>query len=110
MSLCPGLEKTLQDRLRSLIVGQLAGKQDMQEIAETTDDLSRRKQTYRTEVEDIQDLMEDMKFQLDQARANLRAAVRDWTLDQGSGGRMWTGFRPDDVVLSSGDSCWRRHS
>lgn len=77
ISLCPGLEKTLQDRLRSLVAGQLAGKQDMQEIAETTDDLSRRKQTYRTEAEDIQDLMEDMKFQLDRARANLRAAVRD---------------------------------
>lgn len=108
--ICPGLEKRLQDRLWSLTTGQLAGKQDMQEIAETTDNLSRRKQTYRSKAEDIQDLTEVMKLQLDQARADLRAAVRDWTLNKDLGGRMWTSFRPDDVVLSSGDSCWRRPS
>lgn len=83
--ICPGLEKRLQDRLWSLTTGQLAGKQDMQEIAETTDNLSRRKQTYRSKAEDIQDLTEDMKFQLDQARADLRASVRDWTLKKGLG-------------------------
>lgn len=69
-----GLEKRLQDRLQSLTAGQLARKQDMQEIAETTDNLSRQKQTYEMKMEDIQNLTEDMKRQLDEARADLRAA------------------------------------
>lgn len=74
VELLAGLEKRLQDRLWSLTTGQLAGKQDMQEIAETTDNLSRRKQTYRSKAEDIQDMTEVMKLQLDQARADLKAA------------------------------------
>lgn len=104
--MCPGLEKKLQDRLRSLTAAQLMGKQDMQEIAEAADNLGRQKQTYETKVEDIQNLTEDMKLQLEEARANLRAAVRD-SLDKSSGDRMWTSFRPSHVVLSLGGSCWR---
>lgn len=95
----PGLEKKLQNQLRSLTAAQLLGKQDMQEIAETTDNLSRQKQTYEMKAEDIQNLTEDMKFQLEQARAKLRAAVRDCSLDQNTGDRMWTCFRPGDVFL-----------
>lgn len=75
--MCPGSEKKLQDRLRSLSAAQLMGKQDMQEIAETTDNLGLLKQTYETKAEDIQNLTEDMKLQLEQAQANLRAVVRD---------------------------------
>lgn len=106
--MCPGLEKKLQDRLRSTSADQLMNKQDMQEIAETTDNLSRQKQTYETKAEDIQNLTEDMKLQLEQARANLRAVVRDCSLDKSSGDTMWTTFRPDGRdVFSLGGSCWR---
>lgn len=102
-----GFEKKLQDQLRSLTAAQLLSKQDMKEIAETTDNLTRQKQTYETKSEDIQDLTEDMKVQLEQARAKLRAAVRHCSLDKNTGGRIWTCFRPRDVVLSLGGSCWR---
>lgn len=105
--MCPGLEKKLQDRLRSLTTAQLMGKQDMQEIAETTDNLGQLKQTYETKVEDIQSLIEDMKLQLEEARANLRAAVREFSLDKSPQDRIWTSFRLADVVLSVGGSCWR---
>lgn len=74
------------------------GTQDMQEIAETTDNLNGQKQTYETKAEDIQNLTEDMKLQLERARANLRAVVRDCSLDKGSGDRMWISFRPSDVL------------
>lgn len=96
--MCPGLEKKLQNRLRSLTTAQLMGTQDMQEIAETTDNLNGQKQTYETKAEDIQNLTEDMKLQLEQARANLRAVVRDCSLDKVSGVRMWISFRPSDVL------------
>lgn len=104
----PGLEKKLQNQLRSLIAAQLLGKQGMQEIAEKIDDLSLQKQTYETKAEDIQNLTEDIKLQLEQARARLRAAVREYSLNRNTGDRIWTCFRPGDLILSLGGSCWRR--
>lgn len=80
--MCTGSEKRLQDRLQTLAGNQQVGKQDMQEIAETADNLSRQKQTYKTNVDDIQSLTEDIKLQLEQARAALRIAVRHLTRAQ----------------------------
>lgn len=80
--MCTGSEKRLQDRLQTLAGNQQVGKQDMQEIAETADNLSRQKQTYKTNVDDIQSLTEDIKLQLEQARAALKIAVRHLTRAQ----------------------------
>lgn len=75
--LCPiGLEKSLQGRLSSISRSQLAEGQDIQDVADAADDIKQRQQTYETKVEEVRTLMEEMKRQLDKAKADLRSAVR----------------------------------
>lgn len=75
--LCPiDLEKSLQGRLSSISRSQLAEEQDIQNIADTADDIKQRQKTYKMEVEDVQTLMAEMKRKLEEAKTKLRSAVR----------------------------------
>lgn len=71
-----GLEKRLQGRLSSISRSQLADGQDIQNIAEMADDVKKQQQTYKTKVEEVQTLMEEMRRKLEQAKTDLRSAVR----------------------------------
>ncbi|GAA6228356.1 laminin subunit gamma-2 [Lates japonicus] len=68
------LEKSLQGRLSSISRSQLAEEQDIQNIADTADDIKQRHKTYKMEVEDIQTLMAEMKRKLEEAKTKLRSA------------------------------------
>lgn len=70
------LEKSLQGRLSSISRSQLAEGQEIQNMANAADDIKQQQQTYKTKVEEVQTLMEEMKRKLDEAKADLRAAVR----------------------------------
>ena len=77
---CPiGLEKTLQGRLSSISRSQLAEGQDIQNIADAADDIKLQQKMYGTEVEQVQTLVEEMKRKLQEAKTNLRSAVRHET-------------------------------
>ncbi|XP_078121302.1 laminin subunit gamma-2 [Sander vitreus] len=69
-----GSEKNLQGRLASISRSQLAEEQDIQNIADTADDIKRRQQTYRAKVAEVQSLMEEMRRELNEAKAQLRLA------------------------------------
>uniref|UniRef100_A0A8D0APG7 Laminin subunit gamma 2 n=1 Tax=Sander lucioperca TaxID=283035 RepID=A0A8D0APG7_SANLU len=71
-----GSEKNLQGRLASISRSQLAEEQDIQNIADTADAIKRRQQTYRAKVAEVQSLMEEMRRDLNEAKAQLRLAVR----------------------------------
>lgn len=71
-----GQEKNLQGRLSSISRSQLAEGQDLQNIADAADKIKQRQQTYKTNVEEVQSLMQEMKRKLDEAKADLRSAVR----------------------------------
>lgn len=71
-----GLEKSLQGRLSSISRSQLAEGQEIQNMANAADDIKQQQQTYKTKVAEVQTLMEEMKRKLDEAKADLRAAVR----------------------------------
>lgn len=49
---------------------------DVQNIAEAVDDIKQQQQMYKTKVEEVQTLMEEMRHKLDRAKADLRSAVR----------------------------------
>ncbi|XP_030608704.1 laminin subunit gamma-2 [Archocentrus centrarchus] len=68
------LEKMLQSRLSSISRIQLAEEQDIQNIADTADNIKQQQQTYKTKVAEIQTLMEDMKRQLEEAKRKLSSA------------------------------------
>lgn len=87
-----GLETKLQGRLQSLATSRLADERDIQKLAEMAADVGQRRQTYKSTAEDVQTLMEAMKHQLDQARADLRSAVRHCRSDESQDGRgtVWT--------------------
>lgn len=70
------LEERLQGRLSSIRRTQLGDGPDVQNIAEAVDDIKQEQQMYKTKVEEVQALMEDMRRKLDQAKADLRSAVR----------------------------------
>ncbi|XP_076600718.1 laminin subunit gamma-2 [Chaetodon auriga] len=72
--LLAGLEKSLQGRLSSISRSQLSEEQDIQNIADAADDIKQQQQTYKTKVEEVQTLMEEMKRKLDNARTDLRSA------------------------------------
>uniref|UniRef100_UPI0037E831B8 laminin subunit gamma-2 isoform X2 n=1 Tax=Semicossyphus pulcher TaxID=241346 RepID=UPI0037E831B8 len=72
--LLAGLEKNLQKRLSSISKSQLAEGQDIQNIADAADDIRQQQQTYKTKVDEVQTLMEDLKRKLEQAKADLRSA------------------------------------
>lgn len=75
--LCPTeLENSLQARLSSISRRQLAEGQNIQNIADTADDIKQQKKTYTTTMKEVQGLIEEMKRQLEEARSNLRSAVR----------------------------------
>lgn len=71
-----GLEKNLQSRLSSISRSQLAEGQKIENIADAADNIKKQQQTYKTKVEEVQTLMEEMKRKLDKARTDLRSAVR----------------------------------
>ncbi|XP_040002374.1 laminin subunit gamma-2 [Xiphias gladius] len=68
------LEKTLQGRLSSISRSQLAEGQDIQNIADTANNIKQQQKTYKTEVEEVQTLMIKMKRKLEEAKKNLRYA------------------------------------
>ncbi|XP_074505941.1 laminin subunit gamma-2 [Sebastes fasciatus] len=72
--LLTGQEKNLQGRLSSISRSQLAEGQDLQNIADAADKIKQRQQTYKTNVEEVQSLMQEMKRKLDEAKADLRSA------------------------------------
>lgn len=82
----------LQGRLQSFATSRLADERDIQKIAEMAADVGQRRQTYKSTAEDVQTLMEAMKRQLDQARADLRSAVRHCRSDESQDiqGTVWT--------------------
>lgn len=84
------LEKTLQGRLSSISRSQLAEGQDIQNIADTANNIKQQQKTYKTEVEEVQTLMIKMKRKLEEAKNNLRYAVRHKTDWQRLEGRMLT--------------------
>ncbi|KAF1383164.1 hypothetical protein PFLUV_G00128460 [Perca fluviatilis] len=69
-----GSEKILQGRLSSISRSQLAEEQDIQNIADTADAIKRRQQTYKAKVAEVQSLMEEMRRELNEAKAQLRSA------------------------------------
>lgn len=71
-----GLEERLQGRLSSICRSQLGDGQDVQNIAEAVDDIKQQQQMYKTKVEEVQTLMEEMRRKLDRAKADLISAVR----------------------------------
>ncbi|XP_056247590.1 laminin subunit gamma-2 [Seriola aureovittata] len=68
------LEKSLQRRLSSISRSQLAEGQDIQNLADTADDIKHKQKTYKTEVKTVQTLMDEMKRKLEEAKRNLRSA------------------------------------
>ncbi|XP_071348331.1 laminin subunit gamma-2 [Trachinotus anak] len=68
------LEKSLQNRLSSISRNQLVEEQDIQNLADTADDIKQRQNTYKTEVEKVQTLMDEMKRKLEEAKTSLRSA------------------------------------
>lgn len=77
--LCPiDLEKSLQRRLSSISSSQLKEGQDIQNLADTADDIKHKQKTYETEVKNVQTLMDEMKRKLEEAKEKLRTAVSHW--------------------------------
>ncbi|XP_041659922.1 laminin subunit gamma-2 [Cheilinus undulatus] len=72
--LLEGLEKNLQKRLASISKSQLAEGQNIQNIADTADDIKEQQQTYKNKVGEVQSLISQMKSKLDQAKNDLRSA------------------------------------
>lgn len=70
------METSLQTRLMSISQRQLDEGQDIQNIAETVDDIKQQQKTYNAKVEEVQTLMEEMRVQLQEAKSKLRSAVR----------------------------------
>ncbi|XP_029381415.1 laminin subunit gamma-2 isoform X1 [Echeneis naucrates] len=68
------LEKGLQGRLSSISNIQLTKGQDIQNIADTAEDIEQRHNNYKTEVKKIQTLMDSMKRKLEDAKSDLRSA------------------------------------
>lgn len=62
--------------MSSIHRSQLGNGQDVQNIAEAADVIKKEQQRYKTKVEEVQTLMEEMRRQLDRAKADLRSAVR----------------------------------
>ncbi|XP_040911632.1 laminin subunit gamma-2 [Toxotes jaculatrix] len=67
-------EKRLQGRLSSISRSQLTTGQDIQNIADTADDIEQRQKAYKTEVEEVQALMAEIKRKLEEAKTKLRSA------------------------------------
>ncbi|KAE8290464.1 Laminin subunit gamma-1 Precursor [Larimichthys crocea] len=81
------LEKDLQSRLSSISRSQLADGQDIQFIAEAAVDIKQRQQTYKTKVDEVQTLIEEMRRKLVKAQTDLRSAevpLGDAPLDSNS--------------------------
>ncbi|TKS79276.1 Laminin subunit gamma-1 [Collichthys lucidus] len=81
------LEKDLQSRLSSISRSQLADGQDIQFIAEAAVDIKQRQQTYKTKVDEVQTLIEEMRRKLVKAQTHLRSAevpLGDAPLDSNS--------------------------
>ncbi|XP_070775382.1 laminin subunit gamma-2 [Enoplosus armatus] len=72
--LLAGVEKSLQGRLSSISRSQLDDGQDIQNIADSADDIKQQQQTYKTKVEEVQTLMEEMKRKLDKTKTDLGSA------------------------------------
>ncbi|XP_061653355.1 laminin subunit gamma-2 isoform X1 [Phyllopteryx taeniolatus] len=68
------LEKRLRDSLTSIGRARLSEEQDVQNMADATGDIKRRQQTYVTKGDQLQNLVEDMKRKLDEAKSGLRSA------------------------------------
>ncbi|KAG7222915.1 hypothetical protein INR49_015981 [Caranx melampygus] len=65
------LEKSLQRRLSSISSSQLKEGQDIQNLADTADDIKQKQKIYETEVKKVQTLMDEMKRKLKEAKENL---------------------------------------
>ncbi|XP_042353548.1 laminin subunit gamma-2, partial [Plectropomus leopardus] len=72
--LLAGLEKNLQGRLASISKSQLAEGQDILNIADAADDIKQRQQTYKSKVDDVRSLIDEMKGKLTDAKDDLRSA------------------------------------
>ncbi|XP_047445759.1 laminin subunit gamma-2 [Mugil cephalus] len=68
------LEVELQRRLSSISSSQLEHDQDIQIIADTTTNIKQQQQMYKTKVAEVQGLMEEMKFKLQDAKTKLQSA------------------------------------
>lgn len=74
------MEKSLQRRLSSISSSQLKEGQDIQNLADTGDDIKHKQKTYEAEVKTVQTLMDEMKRKLEEAKENLRAAVSHYSV------------------------------
>lgn len=69
-----GMEKTLQKRLSAISKSQLADGQDIQNMADATGAIKQQQQTYKDKVDEVQEMIREMKRKLEQARNDLRSA------------------------------------
>ncbi|KAM6919152.1 laminin subunit gamma-2 [Xenentodon cancila] len=68
------MEKRLQARLSSISRTQLTEGRDIQNIADAAVDIRQRQQTYKSKVEDVQTLLEEMRRKLGEAKTTLGSA------------------------------------
>lgn len=71
-----GLERKLQELLSSTNATQKANRQHVHNIATRENHIQRQRQSYSKNMEKVLNLMEEIKGKLDQAKDNLRLAVR----------------------------------
>ncbi|XP_074544216.1 laminin subunit gamma-2 [Halichoeres trimaculatus] len=71
--LLAGQEKNLQKRLASVSKSQLAEEQDIQKVEDAADDVKQQHQTYKTKVDDVQTLLEEMRRKLEKAKTDLKS-------------------------------------
>ncbi|KAG7526661.1 hypothetical protein JOB18_043597 [Solea senegalensis] len=68
------MEKSLQSRLSSISRSQLTTGQDVHNVQDTVEDIKQLQRTYKTEVDEVQTLVTEMRRNLDKAKADLRSA------------------------------------
>nr|XP_057924701.1 laminin subunit gamma-2 isoform X2 [Doryrhamphus excisus] len=67
------MDKRVQKSLSSIGKAQLSEEQDIENIADASADIKQHQQTYKAKVAQLNDLMDDMKRKLGEAKADLRS-------------------------------------
>lgn len=71
-----GLEATLRGRLSSGNTARRSHRDKVHNIAVVEDDVQQQHQLYNRKVDQVQKLMEEIREELEQAKDDLRSAVR----------------------------------
>lgn len=105
-----GLEAKLQEHLSSVNTTQKSNRENIQKIAAVEDTVQQQHQLYNRKVDQVQKLLEEIKANLEQAKKDLRSAVRVHNVTVQPAEELYTlktlSLHPEQRPLGSDENLW----